>query len=446
MDFLDSLVLPQSSEHITLLHYMLMLVFFLFIPFISVLFGGVSLSLIYRFRGTKESNPLFTRFSRDLIETLTINKSIGIILGIVPVITAVLIFAQLLHTTGAGTVALLSFAFIFNTIGIILIYTYRYSFTMHSVFNSIKGYNPNEEVHHAIRKYYEGTNLLSNKSAIPGIIFLFIALWLFVTGITVALYPETWNDPLRIFYSLFSWKVLANFFQFLAASFAITGAAILFAFFYWEGGKAGLDDEYREFVRTTAIKVTFTAAVLQPLFLIVSVAALPVNALSTSMFGFAALSLFLLFLAYNYLYAMVKESSVKYSGHLFFVLLFAIIALVIKDQLAMSNSTKVQTAVLSANFDKYLADLKGTGTVVEVSGEEIFQVRCASCHKFDVKLVGPPYKETVPKYEGKVNDLVGFILNPVKVNPAYPPMPNPGLKPNEAKAVAEYILKTYKTK
>jgi cytochrome c len=446
MDFLDSLVLPQSSEHITLLHYMLMLVFFLFIPFISVLFGGVSLSLIYRFRGIKESNPLFTRFSRDLIETLTINKSIGIILGIVPVITAVLIFAQLLHTTGAGTVALLSFAFIFNTIGIILIYTYRYSFTMHSVFNSIKEYNPNEEVHHAIRKYYEGTNLLSNKSAIPGIIFLFIALWLFVTGITVALYPETWNDPLRIFYSLFSWKVLANFFQFLAASFAITGAAILFAFFYWEGGKAGLDDEYREFVRTTAIKVTFTAAVLQPLFLIVSVIALPVNAFSTSMFGFAALSLFLLFLAYNYLYAMVKESSVKYSGHLFFVLLFAIIALVIKDQLAMSNSTKVQTAVLSANFDKYLADLKGTGTVVEVSGEEIFQVRCASCHKFDVKLVGPPYKETVPKYEGKVNDLVGFILNPVKVNPAYPPMPNPGLKPNEAKAVAEYILKTYKTK
>jgi len=39
--------------------------------------------------------------------------------------------------------------------------------------------------------------------------------------------------------------------------------------------------------------------------------------------------------------------------------------------------------------------------------------------------------------------LVDFVMNPVKKNPEYPSMPNQGLKPNEAKAVAEYILKVY---
>src|SRR5690554_2413865 len=106
MEFLDNLVLPQSSEHIQLLHYMLILVMFLFIPFISIVFGSTAISLYYRTRGINESNPQYIRFSRDLIETLTINKSVGIILGIVPVLTAILIFAQLLHSTGAATVSL----------------------------------------------------------------------------------------------------------------------------------------------------------------------------------------------------------------------------------------------------------------------------------------------------------------------------------------------------
>jgi cytochrome c1 len=58
-------------------------------------------------------------------------------------------------------------------------------------------------------------------------------------------------------------------------------------------------------------------------------------------------------------------------------------------------------------------------------------------------LVGPPYNEVLPKYVNNKDALVQFILNPQKINPAYPAMPNQGLKPNEARAVAEYILSTY---
>jgi cytochrome c len=112
----------------------------------------------------------------------------------------------------------------------------------------------------------------------------------------------------------------------------------------------------------------------------------------------------------------------------------------------MTTATKFQTAALGAEFDKYFAELKGEGKTVEINAAEIYQVKCASCHKWDQKLVGPPHLEVLPKYVGKEAQLEAFIRNPVKVDPAYPPMPNPGLKPNEAKAMAKYLLETYKEK
>jgi len=112
----------------------------------------------------------------------------------------------------------------------------------------------------------------------------------------------------------------------------------------------------------------------------------------------------------------------------------------------MSNATEKHSLVLSTEYDKILAELKGEGTVAVLSGKEIYDVRCASCHKFDQKLVGPAHVDVLPKYVGKEAQLVAFIRNPVKVDPAYPPMPNPGLKPQEADAVAKYLLDEFAKK
>jgi cytochrome c len=444
MDFLDKLVLPQSKEHIELLHYMLILILFLFIPFMSIIFGGSALSIYFKVRGKNESNNNYLRFSKDIIELVTINKSVGIVLGIVPVIASILIIAQLLHTSGSASVSYLIFSAVLITVGLILIYTYRYSLSFTDIFNSIRDFKTTDQnLNKEIVKFREGNSSLNSKAGRYGILFLFIGIWLFINAVTLITYPDKWGKE-NIIYNLFSWQVLLRFLQFIAASLALTGGTILFANFFWEGGRKDLDDDYKEFVRKSSINITFAAALIQPVLLFINLIALPSQALSTGVFTYSVIALLLIFVAYHFLYAMIKNSSIKFSGHIFYFLLFALLALIVKDQLAMSNATKVQSAKLSNAFDVYLADLKGETGVVEVSGQEIFEVRCASCHRFDTKLVGPPYTETLPKYEGKAEQLVSFILNPVKVNPQYPPMPDPGLKPNEAKAVAQYIMDTYK--
>jgi cytochrome c len=78
---------------------------------------------------------------------------------------------------------------------------------------------------------------------------------------------------------------------------------------------------------------------------------------------------------------------------------------------------------------------------VTFTGEDIYTARCFACHLFDQKKVGPPYFKTIPKYEGKKAELVAFILNPTKVDPAYPPMPNQGLRLAEADSIASYIIR-----
>jgi cytochrome c len=94
-----------------------------------------------------------------------------------------------------------------------------------------------------------------------------------------------------------------------------------------------------------------------------------------------------------------------------------------------------------------MAELTGSGKkATAISGEQIFKNICSSCHSFDHKIVGPPYEQTLPKYEGHVDQLIAFIRNPVKKNPGYPPMPNPGLSPVEADSIAHYIMATYKKK
>ena len=74
---------------------------------------------------------------------------------------------------------------------------------------------------------------------------------------------------------------------------------------------------------------------------------------------------------------------------------------------------------------------------------ELYNNKCNACHQFDQRIVGPPYIDVLPKYAGDREGLKQFILNPVKVDPDYPAMPNQGLKPHEAESAALYLLQRY---
>ena len=67
MDFLKNIALPQSAEHIELLHYLLVLILFIFIPFISMIFVGTGLSLYLKRKEKNDLDENSRKLAKDLI-------------------------------------------------------------------------------------------------------------------------------------------------------------------------------------------------------------------------------------------------------------------------------------------------------------------------------------------------------------------------------------------
>jgi cytochrome c551/c552 len=73
-------------------------------------------------------------------------------------------------------------------------------------------------------------------------------------------------------------------------------------------------------------------------------------------------------------------------------------------------------------------------------GEKIYQEVCTACHAFDRVVLGPAHDITLKKYVDNPDDLVEFLKNPTKVDPAFPAMPNPGLTTHKIKSVVKFLM------
>jgi len=148
-------------------------------------------------------------------------------------------------------------------------------------------------------------------------------------------------------------------------------------------------------------------------------------------------------LSAQFVYAYAKEPQPRHTASALFVFAFALALFGANDQVALYNATKGQAALLSSRHDLETENLRarlGVAGVV-LTGEDIYNGRCSACHLFDQKKIGPAYKDVIPKYAGSKEKIMTFVLNPVKINPAFPPMPNQGLKPAEADSIVSYILR-----
>jgi cytochrome c len=457
MGFLDKLVLPQSLEHIHLLHYMTILVMFLFIPFFSVVLSGVLISLRYHKKGIREGSNFHLRFAKEIIEIVTINKSTLIVLGVVPLVALILIYSQFLHNADVSSVNLFLFALEFAFFGLLLVFFYRFSFSVKNIFNALSPLTEERKkdldssVLNDFDYYKSRMNKVSYKFGLWGAFLLYVASYFYIAAVSFATYPEYWGSSWNLYKIFSSYFVFFKWIQFFTLSFAITGGLILFVYFFWEGGLKSEDkdevtaNEYLQFVKKSALNLTLSFLLMQPLLIGLNLILLPQVSLSSTVFGFSLFGLFLIFICYHFLYDMIKNSHVKFSGWIFILVVISSFMFIVSDQLAFGNSTKQHSAILAFEYETELAKIKKESLKSGgVSAEEIFKTKCSACHRFDTKLVGPPYKETLPKYQGKLGELVKFINNPTKINPDYPPMPAQGLKPAEAKAIATYILEEVK--
>jgi cytochrome c len=450
MDFLDSSVLPQSVHHMILLKYLLVLTFIIFFTYVGILFGSLAFSLYFKRRAVKTSNEQFKKFSKDLIDQITFNKGTAFALGIIPMLSTMFCYAQLLHLTKVETPFYIFISVLFLSAALVLIYIYKYTFHIKDIFKVAEAKDKvvegEDSLKDEISSYSHKTLKLHEKSGLYGFILLIVATYVFTGAVQLASDTNSWQSDYTFLGMIFSLNTIAHYLQFITASVALSSATVLYLFYKPESHLSQKSEEYSSFVKNFALKIGLIAVISLPVIIAFTVFVQPVSSLSFEMFGITAVALVILLFLSSLFYLMVKESSLKYRSWLIYLLIVVIAFLILKDQYSFDTATKMHTEILSANYDAYeKKQNESLGiSAVKINGADIYNGRCIACHSFDHKVVGPPYNETIPKYEGHIADLVKFIMNPVKKNPAYPAMPNQGLKPNEADAIADWLLKNYK--
>ncbi len=444
MNILDSLINPPTTEHIALLNIIQVIAFLMFLPFIGMLFGGTILSVYFNSKYRRTKDPLFLNFSKDIIDRLTFSRNLGWGMGILPVFTITVIYAQFLYGAKVISVGLFLLSTMLYIASFIFIYNYKNTFHIENVLKAFKTFTNNDSssLPSEVREF-EINILKSNvRYGNFGMWLLIIASFLFVGSYTIASDPGSWESNNGLMSVFLNGQIWLNFFYFVSASFAISGGAILYLFFIWQGGIKDMDDKYKSLSQKTGIYIALIASLVQPFFLILNFINEPQAGLTGSNFFLSGISIVSILLVCNFLYAALRNSEIKYASPAFFLIFLTFIFSVIQQQMAFGNSIKPHLYTVTQKAEELKKEIEGkTISTTGVDPEAIYNTKCIACHKFDVKLVGPPYQETVPKYAGDVKKLAEFIYNPQKIDPAFPPMPNQGLKQKEADVMAQWLIK-----
>jgi len=449
MNFLENIALPQSLEHIELLSYLILLTLVILLPYLGILFGSTLLSVMFNSKGRVYKNNIYIKFSKDLIDLITLNRSSAVALGLLPILSMAFIMAQLMQGSGSDITGDMIFSLFLLLAAIISIFTFKDSFRLSPIVKLCSSDRWNDESLKDNFDFYKKTDTkFILQSGLYGFILLSFSIYVFIAAFNFASNSARWGSEVSIFELLFSPESIIAFISFTSLSLAVTAVLVLYKLFKPGSQNSELNTNYSKYVKKFSLNTAIIFTIAQPILYAVSLMSTPKVALNNSIFLISMVIISLLFVLTVMFYYMIKESHLKYRGNALFIMFILFLLVSMKEQVAFDTSSQLQNEKIVANYLVHKnALLEKMGVSVEtISGEEIFKERCAACHSFEMKVVGPPYKETLVKYEGNIEVLAKYIHNPQKMNPEYPPMPNQGLKLSEAKVVAEYILNTYNEK
>ncbi|MGB3399105.1 MAG: c-type cytochrome [Candidatus Deferrimicrobiaceae bacterium] len=422
---------PLSTEFYSLLRHGLFLVLFFHLPFLGFLIGGSTVSLLLNFLGKEKRDPSYLRFSQELMRTVLMSKSALFLFGLVPLLLVWFIYARVLFD--ASPLPWQFWAVIFTVL--------LFGFVLLSLYRSARG-------------RVLDLSPISAATGAAGLLALILAFFLFSAGYGILFNPSKLpllQKQIRFF---LSWNAVVKFLLFLAFFFGMTGAAILLLCGRSAEGGEGTEAEYQGLVHRFGVNLTFLATLVLPVFLLLDLVTLPEIALSAEVFVSSAVVL-LLSLAVCltlFLFDGKGEGGPGARGVFLFVLIF--LAMLLHDDAAVGNAYQDRIAFLRMQAtavepvhakEAPRKEPAAAAQVGEDAGKVVFETICAGCHRFDMRVVGPPLSEVVPKYGGDAEKLKAFIRAPVKVNPDYPSMPKLGLPEEEIDAVARYLIETVKT-
>ena len=444
MDFLKTLALPQSLQHYRLVLFMMAVITPLLVSYAGALVGASGLSLWFLRRGKESQDREYLRDAQRLMGLVLPDKGTPVLLGIIPVWAIMFLSAQVLQGTSSIGISAWLAAAVCLSIGIGLLSAYRFAFRLGNILTSYEGLvaagSESSDGGEDVVKYHKTMDASGWRAGTYGLVFSFLALFFIAAAMELTTNPVVSADVDSFFVLVLSMNVWLQTIILFVMALGMTGTLILSRI---PAGVLHEENGPDEHLARIALRFSLLSLLVLPLLLTVKILILPDAALSGWLFAACGAGILLLFATGHAIYALHREGGQSYGLIALLLFIGASTSMLTADQLIMNSATQEHAVALSVIHEKVTEELRSKlGIVlVKLTGDDIYNAKCSACHLFDQKKVGPPYLTVLPKYQGKKAQLISFILNPQKVNPAYPAMPNQGLKPAEADSIAGFILR-----
>jgi cytochrome c len=410
-----------------LLEVVVVVLFLAHILFVNLMVGGSTLSLVYEIIGLRHKQ--YDALARLWAETITVNKSLAVVLGVAPLLVVNVLYTVHFYTANALTgsawimvVPLVSLAFLAG---------YMHKYTWDTLSES-KG------LHIAL-------------GAVAAAIFWFVPL-IFLTNINLMLFPERWPDVHGFLSALGLPNVLLRYLHFLLASLALTG---LFGAAWFGRAEFDLARRLPGFDRATILRrcyeLAFGATLLQLLAGTLVYFTLPAQGVSLFMTGVILLGIAFALVALTLLWREVVAPAARIGRR--FVPIVLVLSVTVscmamgrhlyRDRAIAGHGELMRQATDTMHYaalDAAWRKEQGLTTVQLPRGERAFQV-CAGCHALDRERSGPSIREIQRLYADNAAGIVTWAKAPGRKRTEFAPMPPFGHLPAaDLKAAAEYML------
>ena len=143
----DQLAIPPSANHVLLLKYILTISMILFLPYLGMIMGASTLSVYFRRKYISTGNKIYSTFSKDILEKLTLSKHALIALGIIPLLSILFCYAQLLAGAGASALTYIIYGVDIFILSFIFIYVYRNAYLHGTIITKVENVvSKNDEI------------------------------------------------------------------------------------------------------------------------------------------------------------------------------------------------------------------------------------------------------------------------------------------------------------
>jgi cytochrome c len=425
------LPLPLPAE-LWLLEVAAVATFLVHILFVALMLGGSLFSVYYEIRGRKR--PELDRLAREIAKTITVNKSLAVVLGVAPLLVLNVLYSIYFYSANALTGT--AWIMVVPLVATAFLLTYAHSYSWERLAGQ-KG------LHIAIGG--------AGAALFLGIPFIFLA------NINLMLFPERWSGVHGFLSTLLLPNVLPRYLHFIIASVAVS--SLFFAGWFGRRGFAveerlpGLErgGVIREFL-TIVFGATALQIVAGPLLFFT----LPASGLSWALVGILTIAVVLILVALGLLWGESDRSSAGL-GRRYWTIVGVLSVVVVlmaygrhvyregalaPHRARMAETTAdYQAAVLAANM-RAAAGMQRTGgeETAMSPGERTFKMLCTACHASGRRLVGPPIEEIAEVYRDNPAGLIDWVRAPGRKRLDYPEMPPMRMSEAQYQAVADYVL------